>query len=127
MARFWASRTGWRAAIAVAAAYAVTLQVLLASIAPAQLLSHAISSAGDSILCQGDPAAAPENPAPSHQPNRCPPCILSSLASALTVLPGSSWLVPTAIMSFFPPPTTAAVVAARHPTPRLSQGPPDSA
>jgi hypothetical protein len=45
----------------------------------------------------------------------------------LPALSWSSWLVPTAITSFIPARATAAFVAVRHPTPRLSQGPPDSA
>jgi len=127
VARFWAARKGLRVAIAVVAAYAVALQMLLASIAPAHLLTGAVSSAADFTICQGDPGTHPGSSVPSHQTDHCPPCILSSLAGTLPTQLRSSWLVPATITSFIPVRATAAFVAVRHPTPRLSQGPPASA
>ena len=126
MGRFWAIRAGWRVAVAIVAAYAVALQMLLASIAPGHLLTGAINSAAEFIICHSDPAAPPESPAPSHQPDHCPPCILSLLAGALPALLGSSWFVPTATASFILTRAAALFIAPRHPTPRLSQGPPGS-
>jgi hypothetical protein len=57
--RFWANRTGLRVGIAIVAAYAVTLQMLLASIVPAQLPTGGTSSSGDFIICQHDPGVPP--------------------------------------------------------------------
>jgi hypothetical protein len=101
--------------------------MLLASIAPAHFLTDAVSSASDFIVCQHDPASLPESHAPPHRSDHCPPCTLGSPAGTLLALTWWSWLVPTTITSFIPAKTTAKFVPAKRLTPKLSQGPPDSA
>jgi hypothetical protein len=125
--RFLATRTGLRICVAVLAAYAVALQMVLASIVPVHIFSGDTSFAADLALCQGDRTVPHGAPAPSNQLDHCPPCIFNPAAGALPPVTASISVAPVAVGSVIPARAATALATIRHPTPRLSQGPPHSA
>ena len=115
-----------RACIALAAAYALALQVLLASTLAAGM---AMAPADTAILCygNGDTSGGQQ---PSHSPAGSADCVLSCAQglSAAAILPPdtSSALISAMGRPLEPGPAADAIVSPRL-SPKLAQGPPQNA
>jgi hypothetical protein len=122
LARF-RRRSGIRTLVAAAAAYAFSLQLLLAGIVVTQMTVGA--SADPFAICLGDPNSPDgshggTDPHAVHQA-----CAICTFASAAPLLSAIGHPVPLAIetAAFHPAAVTPAVAVSRH-NPRSSQGPP---
>jgi hypothetical protein len=130
VARFRSSQARMRPWIAMVAAYALVLQMLLAGIAASDMAAAEADPLGQSFtVCLGGDAAPVNDdnqlPAPVHHQH----CVLCTIAT------GSAAIEPTAAV-LLPAPdlgaascraTKDARVLSPHPTPKLSQGPPQIA
>jgi hypothetical protein len=114
--------------IAVAVAYALALQVLLLSMIAA---GSAMSAAADgSIICYSGKVANENEPKPTHSPAGFAECTLACAQGLNTaaILPDDISTFPAATISHPLEQTSAAIfILSPHPSPKLSQGPPQIA
>ena len=114
--------------VAVAAAYVISLQIILASLFATQ---HTIAIASSPfIICDGGAMPGGGAPAyPDHQHPGHAPCVLcvGTLAHAAPAQARDVVLPTVTSQAVFYVARSSDVVMARHPTPRLSQGPPQIA
>jgi hypothetical protein len=117
-----------RACVAVAAAYALALQVLLLSVLASGMAMAPQSDAF--VICYGSGAADDGKSPPSHSSAGFADCTLTcaqGLGSA-AILP--SGVLPAFVFAIGDPVehgSAAAFVLSPRPSPRLAQGPPQSA
>jgi hypothetical protein len=117
-----------RPCIAVAAAYALVLQVLLLSVTAAGTAMTPLQT--DTLaICYGSGNTANDNPQPRHSPAGFADCTLACAQglSAAAILPSDISPIPvsTAKRNLDHHPA-AAFVLSPQPSPRLSQGPPQT-
>lgn len=117
-----------RPAIALAAAYALVLQVTLLSVIAA---GSAMSAAADgSVICYGGKVANENAPQPAHSPAGFAECTLacSQGLNAAATLPDDISSLPAATIGHPLEQILAAVFdLPLRPSPKLSQGPPQIA
>jgi hypothetical protein len=107
------------------AAYAVVLQMLFAGIAVASVTAAAASSSGDPfVICYGNRGVPVDNPIPADYPRHEQHCILCSVVAPAAVLPAAAGSI---VDGFVRWPAASGFQPAQHRTPRLSQGPPQTA
>ena len=129
MAWFHTGRAQLRPWVAMVAAYGVVLQMLFAGIAGSSVTAAAASSNGDPfVICYGSRGVPVDNPLPADDPLHEQHCVLCSVAAPAGVLPAAAGY------SFNPIddgvarwPAASGFQPAQHRTPRLSQGPPQTA
>jgi hypothetical protein len=117
-----------RPLIALLAAYALGLQLLLAGLVPMPAAAIAGDDVDLTVFCLDHPdqAGAPKEPQTKHVHKTC--CVLCGV-SFLFAPPGASHAAAyprTAGRILMPLPIVIGT-ARRHPSPRLSQGPPHTA
>lgn len=114
--------------IAVAAAYALALQILLLSMIAA---GSAMSAAADgSVICYGGKVVNENEPQPAHSPAGFAECTLACAQGLNTaaILPDDISSLPAATISHPLEQTSAADFdLSPRPSPKLSQGPPQIA
>jgi hypothetical protein len=109
------------------AAYAVVLQMLFAGIAVASVTAAAAGSNGDPfVICYGSRGAPVDNPIPADYPRHEQHCVLCSVAASAGVLPAAAGYGFNS-NGFVRWPAASGFQPAQHRTPRLSQGPPQTA
>jgi hypothetical protein len=124
MAPFRTTRAQLRPWVAMVAAYAVVLQMLF-GIAVASVTAAAAGSSGDPfVICYGNRGVPVDNPIPADYPRHKQHCILCSVAAPAAVLPAAAGSI---VDGFVRWPAASGFQPAQHRTPRLSQGPPQTA
>jgi hypothetical protein len=117
-----------RPLIAVAAAYALALQIMLLSVIAA---GAAMSVAADgAVICYGGTVAGENEPQPAHSPAGFAECTLACAQGLNTaaILPDEVSSLPTATTGYPLEQNSAAVfILSPRPSPKLSQGPPQIA
>lgn len=114
-----------RPAVALTAAYALAMQVLLASVLAAGMA--AVPPADASVICYG--SASESGGKPAHAPTHRADCALSCAQgfSPVAILPDVS---PTFIFTAgeaIEPARVAVFILPPRPSPKLAQGPPQNA
>jgi hypothetical protein len=131
MARSDAARARLRPWVAMAAAYAVVLQMLFAGIAASRVNASAADPNGDSfVICYGERSAPVDNQLPADHPLHQQHCVLCSVAAAApaATLPTAPGHIASPIISdLMRWPKASAFLSSQRSTPRLSQGPPQTA
>jgi hypothetical protein len=116
-----------RAWVAVAAAYALALQVILGGILATQMVAAAVAAPADPfVICYGGtPAADHEN---SGAPVNHAACLVCALASFAPPLPESATVVSRhEVAAYFAAIAISPAKPRRLHDPRSSQGPPQAA
>ncbi len=132
MCRFSRARARMRPWIAVAASYAIVLQLVLAAIAVGLAAAEYSSADGDFIICSASSGGQAGNGhgAPPSRPSHDAACaLLCSMAAASPTLPATTTahhFIPSAHVAHAAP-APAATAFPRRFTPRQSQGPPPAA
>jgi hypothetical protein len=115
----------------MAAAYAVVLQMLFAGIAASRVNASAADPNGDSfVICYGERSAPVDNQLPADHPLHQQHCVLCSVAAAApaATLPTAPGHIASPIISdLMRWPKASAFLSSQRSTPRLSQGPPQTA
>ena len=127
MARRSSAVRDWtRRLIGVAVAYAVAIQTILAAVAIGQSAAAAAAASDDPfVICLGTDGASV--PSPSQHPLHHAPCVVHCAAAmaAAALLPAPEIVVaPLNGGAAIQAAPYAECDTARHPTPRMSQGPP---
>ena len=121
------SRTGLRAARWPWPAYALALQILLASALAAGMT---MTPAADGVVCYGSGNTNSGSQQPSHSPAGFADCALAcaqGLSTAAILPPGLS---PVPVFGFgrqLEPALAADFILSPRPSPKLAQGPPQNA
>ena len=117
-----------RPLIAVAAAYALALQIMLLSVIAAGAVMNA--AADGAAICYGGTVTDENGPQPAHSPAGFAECTLACAQglNATAILPDEiSPLPAAAIGHLLEQISTAVFVLSPRPSPKLSQGPPQIA
>jgi hypothetical protein len=129
MQRFRRASARVRPWIAVAASYAIALQLMLVGIATSRLVAADAPIAHDVfVLCSatGDGFAGDRPDKPPTRDGACAPCMMTASSSAILVTAPATHFALRSHAFHVEPVADTIVVSSRH-SPRQSQGPPPSA
>ena len=130
MARVHIGRARLRPWVALLAAYAVVLQMLFTGIAASHVTAAGAGSNGDPfVICYGNRGVPIDNPIPADYPFHEHHCVLCSVAAepAGVLSAAAGYSFSSIVDGFVRWPTASGFPPAQHCTPRLSQGPPQTA
>lgn len=119
-----------RACVAVAAAYALALQILLASAMGAGLAAGmTVAPGADGVICYGSRNTNSGNPQPSHSPGfaDCALACATGPSAAAILPPDMSPAFVSAVGRPLEQAPAADVIRSRRLSPKLAQGPPQNA